>query len=230
MSRPSVLVRSTARLFLPRFECSASTSTSVSNIAMPDPARPRIASPRSTCSILITSAPQSARIADAAGTNVCSATSRMRIPSMGRLMWFLRRVAVVDAGSVGAPAPLPPCTLPPHVHCRPVGQDSSGFREINAVTLAVGDMDRAVAFYADLGFPIVVGGSGAPFTTLGAGRTFVNLQLVEGWTPRVGGPSTHAQPADVWGRVIFWVDDVDAIHERALAHGHRPEFPPTDAP
>ena len=41
-----------------------------------------MASPRSTCSILMTSAPQSASSADAAGTNVCSATSRMRTPCM----------------------------------------------------------------------------------------------------------------------------------------------------
>ena len=101
-----------------------------------------------------------------------------------------------------------------------MGQDSSGFREINAVTLAVGDMVRAVAFYTDLGFPLVVGGEGAPFTTLRAGRSFVNLQLVE----------RYVAPADVWGRVIFWVDDVDAVHERALAHGHGPEFAPIDAP
>lgn len=106
-----------------------------------------------------------------------------------------------------------------------MGEDSSGFREINAVTLAVGDMDRSVAFYADLGFPVAVGGAGTPFTTLRAGRSFVNLQLVEGWIPPAGAP-----PADVWGRVIFWVDDVDAVHERALARGHRPEFAPTDAP
>lgn len=101
-----------------------------------------------------------------------------------------------------------------------MGQDSSGFREINAITLAVGDMDRSVAFYSDLGFPIVVGGAGKPFTTLRAGRSFVNLQLVE----------QYVAPGEVWGRVIVWVDDVDAVHERALAHGHRPEFAPTDAP
>jgi catechol 2,3-dioxygenase-like lactoylglutathione lyase family enzyme len=99
------------------------------------------------------------------------------------------------------------------------GSETAGFREINAVTLAVADMARSVAFYADVGFPVVVGGAGAPFTTLRAGRSFLNLQLVPGWTP----------PADVWGRVILWVDDVDAVHERALANGHAPEFPPTDA-
>ncbi len=47
---------------------------------MPLDASPRMASPRSTCSILMTSAPQSDRSADAAGTKVCSATSRMRTP------------------------------------------------------------------------------------------------------------------------------------------------------
>jgi catechol 2,3-dioxygenase-like lactoylglutathione lyase family enzyme len=102
---------------------------------------------------------------------------------------------------------------------------NAGFREINAVTLSVADMDRSVAFYADLGFPLVVGGAGAPFSTVRAGRSFLNLQLVAGWTPPGG-----ALVAGVWGRVIFWVDDVDAVHERAVAHGHRPEFPPADAP
>jgi catechol 2,3-dioxygenase-like lactoylglutathione lyase family enzyme len=110
-----------------------------------------------------------------------------------------------------------------------VGEDAAdgaaGFREINAVTLSVADMDRSVAFYTDLGFPVVVGGAGAPFTTVRAGRSFLNLQLVPDWAPANG-----AGAADVWGRVIFWVDDVDSVHERALVHGHPAEFPPTDAP
>jgi catechol 2,3-dioxygenase-like lactoylglutathione lyase family enzyme len=101
---------------------------------------------------------------------------------------------------------------------------ADGFREINAVTLAVTDMDRSVAFYRDLGLPVAVGGAGSPFTTLQAGRSFVNLQLVERYVPP-GGVS-----GEVWGRVIVWVDDVDAVYARALATGHRPEFPPTDAP
>src|SRR5260370_13459429 len=42
------------------------------------------ASPVSACSTLITSAPQSARTAPAAGTNVNCATSRTRTPSIGR--------------------------------------------------------------------------------------------------------------------------------------------------
>ena len=59
-----------------------STATLPLNPAMPVEPRPRVASPRVTCSILITSAPQSARMPDAAGTKVCSATSRMRMPSI----------------------------------------------------------------------------------------------------------------------------------------------------
>src|SRR5579875_1598443 len=44
---------------------------------------PRCPSPFSACSTLITSAPQSARTAPAAGTNVNWATSRMRTPCIG---------------------------------------------------------------------------------------------------------------------------------------------------
>ena len=34
----------------------------------------------------------------------------------------------------------------------------------------------------------------------------------------------------IWGRVIFWVADVDAMYERALMHGYVPEMSPADAP
>jgi hypothetical protein len=33
-----------------------------------------------------------------------------------------------------------------------------------------------------------------------------------------------------WGRVIFYVVDVDALYERALALGLRPENAPRDSP
>jgi catechol 2,3-dioxygenase-like lactoylglutathione lyase family enzyme len=42
-----------------------------------------------------------------------------------------------------------------------------------------------------------------------------------------------AQPAERrwswWGRVIFYVSDVDAIHQRALAAGYQPTTSPRDA-
>jgi catechol 2,3-dioxygenase-like lactoylglutathione lyase family enzyme len=91
---------------------------------------------------------------------------------------------------------------------------------ISAVTLAVSDMAASCAFYASLGFATVHGGPDAPFTTLRAGAGFVNLQL----------DPEHAPVPRIWGRVIFWVDDVDAMHARAVAAGLQPDAEPADAP
>ena len=88
---PLVLVEVEAEALLAAVGVLEEGDTSPAKIAMPVDARPRAASPRVTCSILMTSAPQSARRADAAGTKVCSATSRMRMPSMGRCV-LMRRV------------------------------------------------------------------------------------------------------------------------------------------
>src|SRR4051812_6915179 len=86
--RPSGDVRSRPRLFFPRLECSSRACTSPDIVMTPLEARPRMASPRSTCSILMTSAPRSASSADAAGTKVCSATSRMRTPSITAVIYL----------------------------------------------------------------------------------------------------------------------------------------------
>jgi catechol 2,3-dioxygenase-like lactoylglutathione lyase family enzyme len=91
---------------------------------------------------------------------------------------------------------------------------------INAVTLATADMDTSCAFYGALGFDAIVGGPGTPFTTYRLGAGFLNVQL----------DPEHAPVPRIWGRVIFWVADVDAMYERALAHGFAPEMAPTDAP
>ena len=90
---------------------------------------------------------------------------------------------------------------------------------ISAVTLATHDMARAVRFYQALGFTPCQGGAGSSFTSLQAGACFLNLL---------------SQPAgrswSWWGRVIFRVADVDALHRRALAAGLRAEGAPRDAP
>ncbi len=96
----------------------------------------------------------------------------------------------------------------------------SWVRQINAVTLVSTDMARSCAFYGDLGFETHYGGPTEPFTSLRAGSGFVNLQLLAGWE----------RPAQVWGRVILWVDDVDAVHRRAVAAGRVPSTEPADAP
>lgn len=91
---------------------------------------------------------------------------------------------------------------------------------LSAVTLAVSDMDRSVAFYAGCGFEVAFGGAGTPFTSLRAGDGFVNLQL----------DPDHAPLLAIWGRVIFWVDDVDAAYGRVVAAGGVPDAEPADAP
>jgi catechol 2,3-dioxygenase-like lactoylglutathione lyase family enzyme len=91
---------------------------------------------------------------------------------------------------------------------------------ISAVTLLTIDMAEAVAFYDALGFHLRYGGPDAPFTSFRVGTGYLNLQL-----DIVGAPRTA-----IWGRVVLWVDDVDAMYKRALAAGFAPETTPTDAP
>ena len=88
---------------------------------------------------------------------------------------------------------------------------------INAVTLGVTDMAASHAFYAALGFELAHGGPDAPFTSYRVGPTFLNLQAVDG-------------VETAWGRFIVHVDDVDAVHRRALDAGLSPSMAPSDAP
>jgi len=73
-------------------------------------------------------------------------------------------------------------------------------QHISAVTLAVDDMIRSIEFYRKLGFGLLYGGERAAFSSLRAGEAFVNLIASR----------THDQRW--WGRVIFRVDDVDALY------------------
>lgn len=89
---------------------------------------------------------------------------------------------------------------------------------ISAVTLATHDMTRAVRFYSMLGFQLIHGGEEAAFTSFRAGPNFLNL---------IAWPAER--PWSWWGRVIFYVSDVDALYARVVAAGHRPETLPRDA-
>jgi len=75
---------------------------------------------------------------------------------------------------------------------------------ISAVTLGTHEMPRAVRFYRALGFR--------------AGASYLNLIV---------------QPAgrrwSWWGRVIFYVADVDELYDRALAAGCQPTTAPRNA-
>ena len=98
------------------------------------------------------------------------------------------------------------------------GEPATGPVELlSAVTLASPDMAAAVGFYEALGFVRLYGGPQADFTSFGVGSGFLNLMRAP-------------KPDGIWGRVVFWVDDVDAMHDRVLAAGHRPETAPCDAP
>jgi len=90
---------------------------------------------------------------------------------------------------------------------------------ISAVTLVTHDMARSVRFYRALGFTLRHGGEQASFTSLHAGPGYLNLIARP-----AGGPRSW------WGRVIFYVSDVDAFYSRAVAAGLKPDTTPADAP
>jgi len=89
---------------------------------------------------------------------------------------------------------------------------------ISAVTLVVADMSEAYRFYESLGFEPNYGGERASFSSFKIGTSYLNLELAKG-------PSNDA----LWGRVIFYVDDVDVMHGHVLALGLQPEAAPRDA-
>ena len=90
---------------------------------------------------------------------------------------------------------------------------------ISAVTLATSDMARSVRFYEALGFARRYGGPTTAFTSYCVGPTYLNLQAAQDGAAGCG-----------WGRVVIWVDDVDALYQRALAAGMLPSTEPADAP
>jgi catechol 2,3-dioxygenase-like lactoylglutathione lyase family enzyme len=91
-------------------------------------------------------------------------------------------------------------------------------RSISAVTFATPDMARAVRFSAALGFSIAYGGETAAFTSFRVGKEHLNLARADAQPPSTDGV-----------RVIFYVDDVDAMYAHVLAQGVTPETLPRDA-
>ena len=96
---------------------------------------------------------------------------------------------------------------------------SEPVRRISAITLLTGDMRDAVAFYEALGLHLLYGGADAAFTSFRVGAGYLNLQL----------DPARSHPNTVWGRVVLWVDDVDAMYERARQAGYNAETVPADA-
>jgi catechol 2,3-dioxygenase-like lactoylglutathione lyase family enzyme len=88
---------------------------------------------------------------------------------------------------------------------------------INAVTPATHDMARAAGFYRALGFEFRYGGEDADFTSFMVGTGHLNL-IAQG-----------ARQWSWWGRIIFYVSDVDGLYEHALGLGLHPDTKPRDA-
>jgi catechol 2,3-dioxygenase-like lactoylglutathione lyase family enzyme len=89
---------------------------------------------------------------------------------------------------------------------------------ISAITLATHDMRRAVRFYASLGFEALYGGETSSFTSFRAGAGYLNLIAIG-----------EEKQWSWWGRVIFYVGDVESTYAQALAAGHQPTTVPRDA-
>jgi catechol 2,3-dioxygenase-like lactoylglutathione lyase family enzyme len=87
--------------------------------------------------------------------------------------------------------------------------------KISAVTLKVASMRDSVRFYKDvLGMEIIYGGEGASFSSLRAkDAEYPILNMEQG----------SAVPG--WGRMIFYVADVDAFWEFLREKGLQPESP-----
>src|SRR6202040_2985530 len=89
---------------------------------------------------------------------------------------------------------------------------------ISAVTLGTHEMPRAVRFYRALGFEVLHGDEESSFTSFRAGTSYLNL---------IAQPAQRRWPW--WGRVIFYITDVDALYHRALAPRSQPPVVPHDA-
>ena len=89
------------------------------------------------------------------------------------------------------------------------------FEKISAVTLKVASMRNSVRFYKDvLGMEIIYGGEGEFFSSLRAQDSpYPILNLEQG------------KPVTRWGRLIFYVADVDAFWEHLRGNGLQPETP-----
>jgi uncharacterized glyoxalase superfamily protein PhnB len=89
---------------------------------------------------------------------------------------------------------------------------------ISAVTLATHDMRRAVRFYRMLGFELLYGSEDATFSSFRAGGNFLNLIV-----------QSPERRWSWWGRLIFFVSDVDALYSRLIVAGCLPDTAPRDA-
>lgn len=100
---------------------------------------------------------------------------------------------------------------------------------INAITLRTSNMKSSTIFYEKLGLSTSFGGCNSPFTTMSPSsdssikhNIHVNLEYDENW------PYNSTNLAN-WGRIIFYVSDVDDMYSLARDGNITCEFEPVDA-
>ena len=87
--------------------------------------------------------------------------------------------------------------------------------KISAVTLKVASMRTSVRFYKDvLGMEIIYGGEGGSFSSLRAKDAECPILNLE-----------QGRSVPGWGRMIFYVADVDAFWEHLRGKGFQAESP-----
>ena len=110
-------------------------------------------------------------------------------------------------------------------HCKPSGErylnhieDRMTVRSISAITLSVADMPRSVDFYrSTIGLNLLYGEGNDSFVSFQIGTGFLNL---------ISNINTKIH---WWGRVIIYVDHVDALYNKILASGWHMSSCPQDA-
>ena len=103
-------------------------------------------------------------------------------------------------------------------------------RSISAVTLTVADMARSVDFYREkVGLELLYGGGSASFTSFKIGDSYLNLTLAPPGALEPQGDQTSRGSQARWGRLIFHVDDVDALYRSLVEAGLTPTTEPADA-
>ena len=91
-------------------------------------------------------------------------------------------------------------------------------KSISAITLSVSDMTRSVEFYrSTIGLVLLHGGSNDLFASFQIGAGFLNLV------------SSINTKSHWWGRVIIYVDHVDALYNKIIASGWHISDRPQDA-
>jgi catechol 2,3-dioxygenase-like lactoylglutathione lyase family enzyme len=106
------------------------------------------------------------------------------------------------------------CCCPPDI-CDGKWRMAPTMEKISAVTFRVVNMTESVRFYRDvLGMELLYGGEGTGFSSLRANDTQSAILNLE-----------QGKPVTRWGRLIFYVTDVDALWNHLKDRGFDPEIP-----